>query len=113
MAEKGNPGGYSGDERRTGPRLLLGLSVNFISAEAEAKNVSDGGMCITASEKYVAGQIADIMFFLPDHQAIKAQGRIVWSRKIGIDLYDYGIEFIDLEKKHIDFLQAYISRGGV
>ncbi len=109
MAERRNPG----EERRAGPRLLLGVSVDFISSEAEAKNVSDSGMCITSSEKYASGQIADIMFFLPSHQAIKATGRIVWTRKIGPDLYDYGVEFIDLEKKYVDFLQAYVSQGGV
>ena len=97
-------------ERRKTKRVILGVIVDYIGSEAETKNISKAGMCITSKDKLAVGKIAELMFFLPDDMCIKAIGEVIWRKKISREFYDYGIQFIDIDPQYVKEIKNYIKQ---
>jgi len=106
--EEEKPSGTNIKERRKAKRILLSIVVNYIGTEAEMKNISQTGMCITCEELLPRGRTADIMFFLPTNICINAMGRVIWRNKILTGQYEYGIDFIDIKKGDVDKVKIFM-----
>jgi len=96
-------------EMRKGKRVYLAVEVDFISAEAEAKNISRSGMCISCNQLYQKGRTASIMFFLPTDVCIQAQGEVIWRKEIVPNLYEYGIKFAQIDDEIVNKINKYIQ----
>ncbi len=79
---------FNNEDRRDSKRIILGIVVNFINAEAEIKNISNTGMCITSNEILPKGRTAEIMIFLPNNRYVKADGTILWKEKVSENIYE-------------------------
>lgn len=102
------------NEKREGKRIYLAVQVDFISSEAEAKNISRGGICISCNQVYKKGMTANLMFFLPTDICIQAEGEIIWRKEILPALYEYGIKFTKIDDNTITKINKYIqSKDGL
>ena len=96
-------------EKRKEKRIIVGLLIDFMSFEAQAKNISLTGLCIHCEELLKENKIAEIMFFLPSNICITENCKIIWREKISANLYEYGIQFENMKSKNIKILKKYID----
>ncbi len=100
-------------DRRDSKRIILGIVVNFISAEAKIKNISNTGMCITSNELLPESMTSEVMFFLPNNRYVKADGTILWREKVSEDTYDYGIEFTKIDKESLSHIKKFMLESDI
>jgi Tfp pilus assembly protein PilZ len=96
-------------EKRVARRVVVALTVNFLSVEAVTRNLSETGMCIQAEESFPEKTQAQIMFFLPTNTCINVVGEIVWKKKITGNLIEYGINFLSLGKNELARIREFVS----
>jgi c-di-GMP-binding flagellar brake protein YcgR len=106
-------------ERRKYVRLEASVEVHYTvigqpgAIEAFSKNISAGGLCITAKEEIVSETPLQIQIRIPDlKDPIRALARVVWQKKREAAVegsetgYDTGIEFTGIS----DFDRFNINR---
>ena len=90
--------------------------------EANAKNLSEGGICIVTVDKLEKGKNMTIIFSLPDLQnkKIEAFGQVKWSKEITSQKCETGIEFWDVNEEAIQIIKEYVknqlkkdNKGGI
>jgi len=100
------------ENRRTGPRVALGISVayrlgNTISA-AVTLNISSGGLAIRTTNPLDAGTVVKVRFRLPDSpKDIDADALVAWTeRRIGMGLQFTRLQPADQAALH-DFVRSH------
>ncbi len=69
-----------------------------------------GGMRVVCDEQISEGQVLKITLKIPGVLGdIQAEGRVVWQRKLGRDIFDTGIEFKNIEAEGEKKLTNYIQ----
>jgi Tfp pilus assembly protein PilZ len=96
------------EDKRRYPRLDISAGVAWrkvgTAADAEensdmAKNISPYGICLITYKNLSVGEQILLSIDLPNHRAIKATGKVIWSKRFGTSAeanYDSGIEFVDI-----------------
>jgi len=106
-------------ERRRYVRIDLCIKVNYKLAsqdrqvlKSSTKNISTGGMCFLAGDKFNMGTILDLTFRLPDKdkEKIDCKAKVIWQSKEGAG-YLTGIEFIDLDLNKQTMIKTFVSRS--
>ncbi|RMH70180.1 MAG: PilZ domain-containing protein [Gemmatimonadetes bacterium] len=107
-------------ERRRFPRLnsLNLVSYKVYPAEeavaasegvARTLDMSAGGVMIQINESVDAQAILDLMIAIGD-DIIQAKGLVVHVDQIKSDVYDLGIQFIDIYPDQLELLMRYIEK---
>jgi len=105
-------------ERRRYVRIDLCIEVSYKLAcqgkktlKSNTRNVSTGGMCFLAGDRFSTGTILDLTFRLPnkDRKRIDCKAKVIWQSKEG-EGYLTGIEFIDLDLNKQMMIRTFISR---
>jgi c-di-GMP-binding flagellar brake protein YcgR len=110
-------------EKRKFHRYLLSIDIDYTrenskqKQKSKTKNVSVGGICITTNRGPLElNRIYTLTFKLPDSsQPILAKAKVVWSKANtgnGQELYDNGLEFINIKEKNRSVIADY-SIGAV
>ncbi len=110
-------------EKRKFIRYFLAIDIDYSKENtaqkqrSKIKNVSLGGVCITTSEGPLElNRLYSITFNLPESsQPISTKAKVVWSKADtvnGQELYDNGLEFINIEEKNRSAIEEY-SIGAV
>jgi len=53
------------------------------------------------------------LFFLPNNRYVKADGTILWKEKVSENIYEYGIEFIKIDKESPLNIKKYILESEI
>ena len=109
-------------ERRKYVRIDLCVDVGYkLVSESKqpfvsnTKNISEGGMCFLANDKFKAGDVLNLTFRLPndngakDKREINCQAEVAWQLK-GNNGYLTGIKFIDLDLDKRVLIETFISK---
>ena len=97
--------------RRTGPRVALGIAVQYrfgrTLAAASTLNLSRGGMAIRTTTPLDPGAKIRVRFRLPGAaHDIDADGRVVWQdRRVGM-----GVQFETVEPAHQALIDQFVDR---
>lgn len=116
---------YFGAERRKSERKYSKLSIEFLppsSADGRKKqytqsiNISKGGLCIFSGSKIPAGQKINLVIRLPQRpEAISAQAKVVWVKKIsrltGFN-YKMGLQYEKMSPGDLDEIINFASTAG-
>ncbi len=71
------------------------------SLDANTENIGAGGICAVLKKSLDKFSPVGVVLYLKDNQpAIECDGRVVWAVKRK-DIFDTGIEFIDIRDKDI------------
>lgn len=112
-------------EKRKYPRLTLNVGVEykilkgfeFESTTTQSKNISAGGICIIALDKFEVGSSLSLKFSLPElDKPINAAGRVVWIEEFSVGdvssskAYDAGIEFIHIQEEDREKISQYVRQ---
>jgi hypothetical protein len=95
-------------ERRGGPRVEIKMIVNQLG---EAKNLSEGGMCMLSHSPFALGSPTNVEFVLPGQaDPIRCWGEIVWNRTLpeGVG-YEAGLRFISISRMDRGRIADYIK----
>ncbi|MDD5614467.1 MAG: PilZ domain-containing protein [Candidatus Omnitrophica bacterium] len=72
------------------------------TVSAAVKNISAGGLCFTAKNKFAFGSIIKLELRLPDNKnPLYLRGEVTWSspvKKDGADFYDTGVKILSVEE---------------
>jgi c-di-GMP-binding flagellar brake protein YcgR len=101
------------DEKRRFQRVELSVPVNYeISNKGNAKNLSEGGLCIVTEKPLAYGHDLTIMFSLPgdSHLNIKSFAKVVWSKTGTENSYECGVQFWDISPHYKKHIQAFIKK---
>jgi c-di-GMP-binding flagellar brake protein YcgR len=98
------------EDKRKFPRLPLDVEVNFQkNAIARSKDISEGGLCIIAEDEYEVNKINTMVFTLPSGEKIKTMGKIVRARQASEHLFEYGVEFWDIEDEDSKTIKEFFE----
>jgi uncharacterized protein (TIGR02266 family) len=99
-----------GQNRRSSPRVTLGVSVSYrvnnMIASALSLNVSSGGLAVRTTNPLDVDTVVKIRFRLPkgDHE-IEADARVTWTdRRVGM-----GLHFTRINKSDQALVEAFVS----
>lgn len=114
---------YAGRDRRRFPRLraciveYTPLGKVLPSEICFSENISSGGICIFIADDLDVDTLLGLKIFLPYYEdPLKAKGKIVWKKessfmgKRGVENYDIGIEFTEIEDEDRKSIDAYIRK---
>jgi hypothetical protein len=95
-------------ERRVGPRVEIKMIINQLG---EAKNLSEGGMCMLSHSPFALGSPTNVEFQLPGcDDPIRCWGEIVWNRRLPDGLgYEAGLRFISISRPDRERIAEYIK----
>ncbi|MFH0877006.1 MAG: PilZ domain-containing protein [Candidatus Omnitrophota bacterium] len=109
------------DERRKFVRLGVNVKVNWqkpappppiLDQENLTKNISEGGICLTANEKLNTGELLLLDIELPNRRFIRAKGRVAWVHEFDIRAkgkrYDVGIEFLEIQPQDREEIKKFM-----
>ncbi len=89
---------YDFKEKRSHPRFVINIPLNYIDSEIHRPNptktfdISINGLCLFANRSLPAGSELDIDIELLDNgEHIQVTGRCMWSKMIEIGKYRIGI----------------------
>ncbi len=98
--------------KRESMRVLMRITVKgnldhkfFFSI---SRDISSSGILIETDHILSKGEHLTCSFFIKSHQ-ITAHGEIVRITKKGLDRYQYGIKFIDLDHKSKSMIEAFVK----
>jgi c-di-GMP-binding flagellar brake protein YcgR len=104
-------------EKRRAPRVDLKLecNVNFSSQiKARSVNISETGICLFADEDLGDNQFITLMVNLRQDEMVKFICKVIWIMQLQPSLYQYGLEFWDIESRKVtlfkDYIQQYTGR---
>lgn len=120
---KGKLQEYWEKERRKSPRFNATLEVKYQllknpkpTPPAKSKNISEGGICISAYEMLPTNSLIHLDIVIPtSNQPITIKGRVAWREEVstidedGRRTFLTGIEFFDLDKHQKENLLNYIN----
>ncbi|MBN1798168.1 MAG: PilZ domain-containing protein [Spirochaetales bacterium] len=101
------------DNKRKYERVDLSTKVRYaIINEGDAKNISQGGICVVTIEALEKGKDMTIIFTLPNskEEHLKVFGKVKWSKEIAPHVCESGIEFWDVDDKVKRTIQDYINK---
>ena len=114
---------YIGQDRRRFSRLRACIVEYTLIGKALpqeicfSENISAGGICIfIADDLDVDTLLALKIFLLYSEDPLKATGRIAWRKessfmgKRGVENYDIGIEFTEIDEEDRKSIAAYIRK---
>jgi len=92
------------DNKRRFPRLSVNIQVEYTVLEkgsavckGKIEDISVAGLSIKINELLGKGTFLDIKFHLPkDKNPIEAISRVAWSKEIGRNAFETGIEFVKI-----------------
>ncbi len=94
-------------------RVDLNARVRYaIINEGDAKNISQGGICVVTIEALKKGEDMTIIFNLPNskEERLKVFGKVKWSKEIAPHVCVSGIEFWDIDEKVKKTIQEYTDK---
>ena len=114
---------YVGQDRRRFPRLraciveYAPVGKSLPQEMCFSENISAGGICIFISDDLNVDALLALKIFLPYNDGpLKAKGRIIWRKessfmgKRGVENYDIGIEFTEIDEEDRKSIAAYIRK---
>jgi c-di-GMP-binding flagellar brake protein YcgR len=95
-------------DRRGGPRVEIKM---IVSQLGEARNLSEGGMCMRSHSPFALGSPTNVEFSLPDSEAtIRCWGEIVWNRRLPDERgYEAGLKFVSISKEDRGRIAAFVA----
>ena len=98
-------------------RILQAAAANDVSPEfpatATIKNISHGGLCVTAGSPINRGVVIEAEIILRGHplEKFKAYCQAVWYKKTDEDtVYEIGLQFLGIKETDAAQLKQYIQR---
>jgi len=73
-------------------------------------NVSIGGVCFEASDKFKAGTIVELEIFLDRDDPIKVEGEVIWHKKLEDGTSRAGVKFTGLKEEDREKFGDFIFR---
>jgi Tfp pilus assembly protein PilZ len=101
------------ENNRRYDRVDLHAKVRYaIINEGDAKNISEGGICVVTIEALEKGKDMTIIFTLPNSKEdnLKVFGKVKWSKEIAPHLCENGIEFWDVDDSVKQKIQEYVKK---
>lgn len=107
------------NEKRKFERFLLEIEIEHHkkddrgnSSSTKTRNLSKGGICITTDDEPLEkGEVYILYFTLPGQfEQFVVKGKVVWNKSYmssNIELYDNGIEFINISREQLDMIEEY------
>jgi hypothetical protein len=82
----------------------------IVNRLGEARNISEGGMCMSSHNPFALGSPTNVEFLLPGHDdPIRCWGEIVWNRMLPEGKgYEAGLRFISISRTDRARIAAYI-----
>lgn len=100
------------NERRRTPRTVLDILINFeMKGRSYAKNLNFDGLCMVTSRALEEGKIILLGITLPDKYVINAYGRVVWCKNKKPNVFESGIEFLDIKEEDQDILKSFVHNN--
>lgn len=97
------------NERRRNPRTVIDILINFeIKGRACARNLNLDGLCLVTSRALDQGKVILLGITLPDEHIINVYGRVVWCKNSKPNIFESGIEFLDIKTEDRDILKNFI-----
>ena len=108
-------------ETRAHPRYALEIDAEVRAGErnlpARTKNISRGGIAVSASEAVAVGTTVTISLALVFNEAAKSeplplQGRVVWCSPLAENTYQLGVMFVGVrseERSYVDMFIRYLK----
>jgi Tfp pilus assembly protein PilZ len=94
-------------------RINLNTKVRYaIINEGDAKNISEGGICVVTIETLEKDKDMTIIFSLPNSKEdrLKVFGKVKWSKEIAPHVCESGIEFWDVDEKIKKAIRQYVDK---
>ncbi|MBN2534493.1 MAG: PilZ domain-containing protein [Spirochaetales bacterium] len=99
------------NERRKTSRTVLDILINFeMKGRSYAKNLNLDGMCMVTSRALEQGKIILLGITLPDSSIINVYGRVVWCKNNRPNIFENGIEFLDIKKEDLELLKSFVHK---
>jgi Tfp pilus assembly protein PilZ len=100
------------DENRKHERVDFDAKVRYaIINEGDAKNISEGGICVVTIEAMEKGKDMTIIFSLPSsEERLRIFGKVKWSKEIAPHVCENGIEFWDVEESIRNKINDYVKK---
>jgi uncharacterized protein (TIGR02266 family) len=101
------PGNFN---RRTGPRVVLGIPIAYrfgnTIAAAVTLNISRGGVAVRTTNPLEAGTVVKARFRLPmGKKDVEVESKVAWSsRRVGM-----GLEFLNLRAEDQQLIAEYVD----
>ncbi|MDD5044521.1 MAG: PilZ domain-containing protein [Candidatus Omnitrophica bacterium] len=92
------------EKQRRFPRLNMAIQMEYAvldancnSCKAKIEDISVAGISVKTKELLKKGTYLDVKFYLPkDKTPVEAISKVAWSREIGPNNFETGIEFIKI-----------------
>jgi c-di-GMP-binding flagellar brake protein YcgR len=105
------------EERRKAKRIKLKIDVEYDMSEyqkwveAQARNLSECGICIVSSKELSVGAVLQLKFNLPDsYTPLNVAGKVIWNEfSLSDNFYLSGIEFKNVTEENRRIIKKYIS----
>lgn len=108
--------------KRAYPRLEKKNIVSYSRAEglllgdqegmAITKNIGLGGVLIQIDHSYpIVGSCINLELAI-ENTIVRAKGRIAHVRDLGNNLFDTGIQFLDISEENLKILRDYLEKTG-
>jgi len=83
----------------------------IVSQLGEAKNLSEGGMCMRSHSPFALGSPTNVEFKLPGaSETIRCWGEIVWNRRLPEGLgFEAGLRFISISREDRNRIARFID----
>jgi len=93
------------NNKRRFPRLNMPVQIEYAKLEnpspackGRMKDISIAGISIITNELLEQGTYLDVKFFLPkSKEPIEAISKVAWSREVGRNSFETGIEFVKIK----------------
>jgi len=98
------------DNRRKYQRTDLSCSIDYSSNnKAQARNISEGGICIETKHKVSESTLLFLIISLMEKGVIQVIGRVVWSHKLEDNRFENGLEFFCLSDFNKNKIKNYVD----
>ncbi|MBN1699368.1 MAG: PilZ domain-containing protein [Spirochaetales bacterium] len=97
------------DEKRKYDRAPLTTLIDYHGVvEAEAKNISEGGLCLTSKFPFSVGTPLFLAVLLPEVGTLNIIGKIIRCHTIKQETYECGVKFVSLLLVDRQKIQKYV-----
>lgn len=101
---------YVEDNRRKYQRTDLSCEIDYsTNNRAQARNISEGGICIETSHKISESTLLFLIISLMEKGIIQVIGKVVWSHKIENNRFVTGLEFFCLSDYNKNKIKDYVD----
>lgn len=96
---------------RTSPRASLKAPVNILfdgnAGEGSIRDISSVGLFVESAARFDPGSMVEVRFQLPDtDEIITSMVWVIWTQEGA----GFGAQFMDLNEKHRDMIEDYVTR---